>query len=666
MINTRKTARTLSTLMASVALGAVLVHGIADYKANQAFDAAAQNIPGLKGASISADPISGRVRLSGLTLDRDGVKISVGKIEFPGAPSAWAFVSSAQAYSGSAKAENITISAGTVALTIPRVEFSGTNLSDDEVKALFDGKATSSFAERFGKINATSVTVPEITFVMKSGEIDQTIKYRDLIASDIQSGRVGQIKLAGADVVAKLPKGEMKGAYGAMEAKGVDLVQIARFATEARGAKDEPLKAMYDTFTMDGFNLSMPQDGKSFTVSGGKVAGAGVKGRPTKTGLMNLANSMPKADAGQKLTPEQNKAIFENISDLFDSMEMGQVEARDIVVSGKEADKDVFTAQVGRVAMDGFGGGKLGGYSYENIDVKFEGGRAQVGVIGMKGFDIKNLMELGYRMEDAKQTGKPAPDVRQYLPKIGQILVSGVDVDAPAKDGNGNAQNGSRVQFRLGKYELNGDDYVNGIPTKFSMILDRVAFEIPSDSKDAQLRQILSYGYNKLDLSAKIDLIYDEKAQTLAVKEVSTSGVNMGALRISGLFGNVSKDLFASDTAVAQGAALSSLIKNLDIRLDNTGLYDKVLAVEAKKQNTTPDQLRAQLTQMAALGIPAMLQGAPAGSTIGTAVSKFLAAPKNLSISLSSAKGLGAADLALINNPAALLQRVDVKASAND
>ena len=115
------------------------------------------------------------------------------------------------------------------------------------------------------------------------------------------------------------------------------------------------------------------------------------------------------------------------------------------------------------------------------------------------------------------------------------------------------------------------------------MILDRVAFEIPSDSKDAQLRQILSYGYNKLDLSAKIDLIYDEKAQTLAVKEVSTSGVNMGALRISGLFGNVSKDLFASDTAVAQGAALSSLIKNLDIRLDNTGLSDKILAVEAKK-----------------------------------------------------------------------------------
>lgn len=52
-----------------------------------------------------------------------------------------------------------------------------------------------------------------------------------------------------------------------------------------------------------------------------------------KTGLMNLANAMPKADAGQKLTPEQNKAIFENISDLFDSMEMGQVEARDIAVS---------------------------------------------------------------------------------------------------------------------------------------------------------------------------------------------------------------------------------------------------------------------------------------------------------------------------------------------
>lgn len=153
--------------------------------------------------------------------------------------------------------------------------------------------------------------------------------------------------------------------------------------------------------------------------------------------------------------------------------------------------------------MDGFGGGKLGGYSYENIDVKFEGGRAQVGVIGMKGFDIKNLMELGYRMEDAKQTGSSPPPTCASICRKSARFWSAAWMSMPRQGWQWQCPERFARAVPPGYRELNGDDYVNGIPTKFSMILDRVAFEIPSDPKDAQLRQILSYGYNKLDLSPK-------------------------------------------------------------------------------------------------------------------------------------------------------------------
>jgi hypothetical protein len=68
----------------------------------------------------------------------------------------------------------------------------------------------------------------------------------------------------------------------------------------------------------------------------------------------------------------------------------------------------------------------------------------------------------------------------------------------------------------------------------------------------------------------------------------------------------------------------------------------------------------------AAVGIPAMMGNSPASKAIGNAVAKFLADPKTLRISARSRDGLGASDLMMLSDPLALLDKVEISASANE
>ena len=63
-------------------------------------------------------------------------------------------------------------------------------------------------------------------------------------------------------------------------------------------------------------------------------------------------------------------------------------------------------------------------------------------------------------------------------------------------------------------------------------------------------------GYRRSDLSAKIDLAWEAARNELAIRAIAFGGAGMGKLEAKGTLGNVTKDLFSSDLALAQVAAL--------------------------------------------------------------------------------------------------------------
>jgi hypothetical protein len=117
---------------------------------------------------------------------------------------------------------------------------------------------------------------------------------------------------------------------------------------------------------------------------------------------------------------------------------------------------------------------------------------------------------------------------------------------------------------------------------------------------------------------------------------------------------------------VAQAAALSALVKNIDVTVSDQGLLNRMIANEAKRSNRTPEAVRSEWVTAAGIGIPGALGDAPAGRTLGAAVSKFIAKPTTLHIAANAQNGIGAAEIMLFSqDPAAFLKRLDVQASAD-
>jgi hypothetical protein len=93
---------------------------------------------------------------------------------------------------------------------------------------------------------------------------------------------------------------------------------------------------------------------------------------------------------------------------------------------------------------------------------------------------------------------------------------------------------------------------------------------------------------------------------------------------------------------------------------------NRLVGNEAKRSNRTPDAVRSEWVTAAGVGVPAALGDAPAGGTLGPAVSKFIASPKTLHMTASAPNGIGAAEVMLFSqDPATFLNRTDVHARAD-
>ena len=117
-----------------------------------------------------------------------------------------------------------------------------------------------------------------------------------------------------------------------------------------------------------------------------------------------------------------------------------------------------------------------------------------------------------------------------------------------------------------------------------------------------------------------------------------------------------------------QVALLGATAKSVSLKIENTGLAEKILVMQARDQGRKPEDLRKELGSMAAMGIPAILGPSDEAKVLAGAVARFLAKPKALTIDLEAknAGGVGIPDMATLSNPQAALNLVTVKANAAD
>jgi hypothetical protein len=569
-------------------------------------------------------------------------------------------IAPAKAQTPSATIDDVTIDAGFAIYRIKHIDVFGGPMSAADLRQLFDANDPKPLPERLRAVSADRIVASEIVAEPKAGTPGQTVTYRNFVLTGVNAGHVTDASAQSISMVLTDDNaGRISGDFGAMTAHNIDFVLAGRIAASSRSDANEAKGLLYENFSLDGGGFVAQKENVEITF--GRISGSKIKARPFATPLSALPkdNSQP-----QVMTPEQKRMMAGFGADLLDSFDIGSFEVRDIGVKGI-SDAKPFNAHLDRMALADLGDAKIGEFSFAGFSTTTsDNTRVSLGNVAFRGFDMSAMRtrmkaaasDIAQPLDEAKPR-ELMPNLREFSLSAFEYRGAGAGIVAGAGRGGAN--------MRINKIETRSSDVYEGIPTALTASLDGLSFDVSATASNDSLRTIAGLGYSQVDLGSRMDVAWKQSAQELAANEVSVAAAGMGALRLKGTLTNVSKDLFAPEPAVAQAAALSALVKNVDLTVTDQGLLNRMIANEAKRSNRTPDAVRSEWVTAAAVGIPRAFGDATAGRTLGAAVSKFIAKPNTLHVSANAPNGIGAAELMLFSqDPAAFLKRMDVQASA--
>ncbi len=550
-----------------------------------------------------------------------------------------------------ASAENVTIETDYATYTIGKIALRGTGLTNGDLATLLDPKAVLSLTDRFGKLTAAEITIPELTLVTKSAPT-QKVTYQNIKLTDVKQGKAAVADIDGAlFTITDAKAGMIEGSYGHMHAQGVDLALASHIVSDARKDESEALKTLYESFSVDGFKMNgMGKEALSLTA--GSFSGRNVKGRAFATRPSEFqASASDPAHAALML------------KDIFTSFDMEGMSASNIQLHSESDGKPV-ALSLGKISIANFGNAKIADIRFEDFAVNVQGSTVKIGDIDFKGIDFARLRDLpATPAPKAEDDDAGTKESAVFIPVVAEFSVNKVAISVA--DDNGASVDAKKGTFSIDHFQVDGGMPIETTPTQLTATLDHFVFDLKL-MKDKDVRSLTDMGYTKLDLSSRIEMAWDASAEELTVKDVSLSGADMGVVKISGLVDNVTKDFFSGDSTAMQAAAFGALVKRLEIKIDNAGLFEKAAAAQAKAENKSVDEIKKNYVAAAAIGLPAMLDNRPAAKIIGAALAKFAASPKSFHLTAISADGLGAADFALTKEPSSLLDSLEIKATANE
>lgn len=582
---------------------------------------------------------------------------------------AFAAVSALVAFGSPAQAQgadpvtltDIAIESGGVTYRIPRLDIRGGNLTEAEARALFDVSSSTPVAERLARVSAQEIAIPQVTIEQPLGGGRHTTTYRDIVLSGLSAGRVAQVAGGGGtfDSIG-IDKGG-RGSFGRLAASDVDVVQSLTIASEKAGPAPAEYRRLYASLSLDALEASNP-DGTGFRI--GRIAARDFKARPTAESWTETIRLLGDLGEKGKLAEDQQARALGLTADLFDAIDPGSIEVVDFETRGQKPSEPY--VRITRMSYAGAESGRGAEARMEGFETTGPDATARIASIAFTDFSFKPTIAGLKEFRDRPLSGIDPGDYRKLVPAIGTIRMSGLDFDVPAEPKGPGRPKGPPMRVGLRSLELAAERPVNGIPTNLRLSLDNLAFPIAADSQEDVTRELADMGYRAVDLSTRLAAVWTESAGELALREFSLRGADMGSLAVRGTFGNVGRDLFDPDSAIAGVALVGATLKSVEINVENGGLAEKYLRQQAALQKRPGEDLRREYGMTAAVGIPALLGNSAQAKALGSAVARFIAKPNRLAITARArdGNGLGAADMALLGDPNALMGKIDLSAKA--
>jgi hypothetical protein len=602
----------------------------------------------LAGAALSFEP----VLLSNLQVETAGARISIGAARAPLWRAAFAQTPSTVVL------EDVTFGFGATTYRAKRVEFSGVTSSRAEVEAIFNTASSEPLQARLAKLSAKEISIPELVLEQKIGDLHTTASYRNIVMTDVVRGRIASSVVEGGVTDNSSAKGRLAFTQGRMTINDVDAPELARVYTERAAAPNAPLVKVYGRFDMEDVRMT---DGQEVDIRIARMGARDFYGRPTRETWAEFYARMAAWKPGEKPGQAEVAQMISGMADMLGALDTSLMEVTGVQFKPL---KDDTAARIARIAYSGAVGGHAPELRMEGFEVTVKNGTARINTVSLAGFSFQPTFEAFGSLGGTKLEDLDPAMLRRFIPTLGTIRFSGIDFDLPNTEGKG--PNPDRVRFALKDLEFTADKPLNGIPTNVRFGIQNFSLAVPGDTKEDGFKELAALGYKDVNLSFATAASWNEPGKEIVVREVSARGQDMGSVSLKGVLGNVTKDVFGTDSALAMVALVGATAKSVDLTVENTGLFDRFLAQEAKKQKRSPEAVRREYGTTAAVGIPAILGNSAQAKQIAQAVARFIAKPGKLTISARArdAVGLGVSDFALLGEPASILEKLDVTATA--
>lgn len=556
---------------------------------------------------------------------------------------------------------SVTATSSTISVDIPTIDAVASNVDEATLRAIFSGNVVDNAAALAG-LSATSITIPEITLsattTVEGKTRDTLLTFTDLVLSDIIQGTAATVSLAGMSV----DSGDNGGAeFGTLSASNFNIGGVLGMygLVDAGGQSD--FATIYSDFAFAGGTLDSDQ--ASCTM--GAMTAAEFKARPLHYSfaeIMALAESLEAQ--GDDPSPETVGAALHMYVDLFTAFESSPVQFNGFDCSGVDDEERPMHFSIAGMTMGGMRPGTYPTLSMDGLDITVEDdGSIQLGNFTFKGMDLTGPIAAIKAAPAALDEAWFEANMRSLIPAFAGFSFSDVAVDVPDPQADG-----ERIKASIGAYDLSLADYLNGIPTNVMTTASNILVNLPQNSDDAQLQQLIDLGLTSIDAGFALKASWNAAADAIAIDELSVTGANLATVKLAGTIANATEALFGLDQDQALLAAMGVAISKLKLDVTDAGLYDLVLASVAAEQGADPATLRPVFAGLAEGTVVGLLAGAAEAQKVGGALNDFVSGKaKNLTIELTAKEvpGLSFADfMAAESDPTALIGKVIINASA--
>lgn len=540
--------------------------------------------------------------------------------------------SAAMAQPADVTLNDVSYTAGPLTYRIPTLVVRGTRASREELTRLVDPATAGTLDERLRAIDAEEIGVPELTIETGPAGRRVTLTTRDIRASGIKGGRVASVTAGGSEIASKGSDKVLRGGTGRITIQDLDLALAASLSGPGTG---EALQALYGSVSLEALRLT-GSDGVTLRLD--RFTSRDVRARRTQAGWGSAVAALASATGS---VPRDRLAAI--LADWSGSVKTGSFEAGGL---GFElAGPDRQSARIGRI---GFAEGTTA-LNLDDVEVGGAEGRLTIGHATLGGVPADIA---------AARSGGDA--LRGLLSGSGSVRLDSVALAGPDR----NAVTIGRVELGLTRPVAAADTPAAAAATAFGFAARDIA--VPLRPQDPALKPLVELGYTGLAGSIEGTATYDEPREELSLERVRLRADGMGEVSLGARLARVSPDVFRRDTTRAAMALLGMRVRSLDIAVENGGLAERLVDRQARLTGAKPEDVRRQYGAAAAFGVPFWLGPWPGARTLGQAAARFVETSGRLIVTLTAKDpaGLGVADLVVGPDPRAILDRVEIAASA--